>query len=544
MVKADMLLKSNNIFDGVGDKPFAGAIAIAGNKIVDIGDAEKMKAYAAGGARVYELGDKLVTPGFVDAHMHYFSGIFMTSKYMCPVFDCKSETECADRLEGFAKEHPEFEQILGIGWQISWWGEGAALPTRHSLDARIPDRPVFVFSADGHCMWLNTKALKKTGTTPETTVRFGEICKDENNELTGTFLDMEAIAVPSSMAFSISADEMKALFLEFNDKLSAAGITSTTDMAVGVTSDGDTLGYQILKELEDEKKLVVRLNLYPGLGTEPDTAPADGLREKYNSDKVRIAGLKQFVDGVTYTFTAALLEPYANNPSTKGKTFFPYETYRDCVLRANENGYGVRLHCIGDAAVKLALDVYEESRKAGGDRPGVRNGVEHIEALRPEDIPRFAPLGVVASMQPLHVTFNDNEKVLAVGPERAKYQWPFKSMLRAGATLAFGTDFPVVTFDPIPSLHAAVTRTNAEGKQMGSNPDEKLSLAEAIKAYTAGGAYAVGRDASLGTLKAGKLADVVVFDRNLFGIDPREILDAKVEMTLMDGEIVYEVKNA
>jgi predicted amidohydrolase YtcJ len=210
------------------------------------------------------------------------------------------------------------------------------------------------------------------------------------------------------------------------------------------------------------------------------------------------------------------------------------------VLHANKKGYGVRLHCIGDAAVKLALDVYEESRAAGA-ATGVRNGIEHIEALRPEDIPRFAEIGAVSSMQPLHVVFNDNEKVLAVGEERAKYQWPFKSLLRAGATLAFGTDFPVVGFDPVPSLHAAVTRTNAEGKPMGTNPGEKLSLAEAIKAYTAGGAYAVGCDETLGTLEAGKRADIAVFDRNLFGIDPQEILEAKTVMTLMNGEIVYEV---
>jgi predicted amidohydrolase YtcJ len=540
MAKIDILLKSNNIFDGVGDKPFAGAIAIADGKILDIGDAEKMKVCAGSGARVLEFGDKLVTPGFIDAHMHYFSGILMTSKYMCPVFDCKSEIECAERLAAFAGAHPEFEQVLGMGWQISWWGEGAKLPTRHSLDERIPDRPVFLYSADGHCMWLNTKALAKTGTTAETTVRFGEICKDENNEPTGVFLDMEAIAVPSSMAFSMSAEEMKTLFLDFNRGLSAVGITSVTDMAVCVTSNGDTLGYQILKELENENRLAVRLHLYPGLGTEPDTTLADGLREKYNSDRLRIAGLKQFADGVTYTFTAALLEPYTNNPSTKGKTFFPYDVYRDSVLHANKKGYGVRLHCIGDAAVKLALDVYEESRKAGG-AVGVRNCIEHIEALRPCDIPRFAELDAVASVQPLHVTFNDNEKVLAVGAERAKYQWPFKSMLRAGATLAFGTDFPVVTFDPLPSLHAAATRTDAEGKPMGTNPGEKLNLAEAIKAYTAGSAYALGCEKTLGTLDAGKRADLVVFDRNLFGIDPQEILQAKTVMTVMDGEIVYEV---
>jgi predicted amidohydrolase YtcJ len=211
------------------------------------------------------------------------------------------------------------------------------------------------------------------------------------------------------------------------------------------------------------------------------------------------------------------------------------------VLEANRKGYGVRLHCIGDAAVKLGLDVYEESRKAN-DLTGIRNSVEHIEALRPEDIPRFAALDVVASVQPLHITFNDNEKILAVGAERAKYQWPFKSLLRAGATLAFGTDFPVVTFDPIPSLHAAVTRTNAEGKQMGSNPDEKLNLAETIKAYTIGGAYVVGCEDALGTLEAGKLADLVVFDRNLFGIAPQDILNAKVEMTVADGKIAYEAR--
>jgi predicted amidohydrolase YtcJ len=539
MTKADMVLKSDNIFDGARDEPFAGAIAVAGDRIVAVGGAEEMKPYIESGAKLLDFGDKLITPGFIDAHMHYFSGMLMTSKYMCLIFDCKSEEDCADRMGAFAAEHPEFEQIVALGWQISWWGEGAALPTKASLDARVPDRPVFAYSADGHCMWLNSKALAKTGTTRETTVSFGDICKDENGELTGVYLDMEAIAVPSSMALAMPADEMKALTTEFNRGLVAAGITSVTDMAVDVTSGKDMSGYKILKSLEDEGNLGVRMHLYPGLGTKPDTSHADALSGKYKSEKLRVAGLKQFVDGVTYTFTAALLEPYANNPSTKGKTFFSYETILECVLNANKNGYGVRLHCIGDAAIKLALDAFEESAKVN-DMTGVINCVEHIEALRPEDIPRFAKLGVVASMQPLHVTFNDNEKVSAVGEERAKYQWPFKSIYKTGATVAFGTDFPVVGFETLPSLHAAVTRTNAEGKPMGTNPEEKLTLAEAIKSYTAGSAYSVGREKDLGRLEAGKLADVVVFDRNLFGIDARGILDAKVEMTLLNGEIVYE----
>jgi predicted amidohydrolase YtcJ len=539
MAKADIILKSSNIFDSIRDEPFAGAIAVAGDRIVAVGDAAEIdKAYAGDGARVYDFGDKLIVPGFIDAHMHYFSGSLMTSKYMCLIFDCKSEIECADRIEAFAAEHPEFEQVVALGWQVSWWGEDAALPTKASLDARIPERPVFAYSADGHCMWLNSKALAKTGTTAETTVSFGDICKDENGELTGVYLDMEAIAVPSSIALSMPSDELKTLLADFNKGLSAAGVTSVTDMAADVTSGGDMQGYRILKELEDENALDIRMHLYPGLGSKPDTSKADGLSKKYNSDKLRIAGLKQFVDGVTYTFTAALLEPYTNNPSTKGKTFFSYETILECVLNANKHGYGVRLHCIGDAAVKLALDVYEESGKVN-DMTGIRNCVEHIEALRPEDIPRFAKIGAIASMQPLHVTFNDNEKVLAVGEERAKYQWPFKSVYKTGAGMAFGTDFPVVTFDPIPSLHAAVTRTNADGKQMGTNPDEKLSLAETIKVYTAGSAYSVGKEKDLGALEAGKFADIVVFDRNLFGIEAREILDAKVEMTLLNGKVVY-----
>ena len=211
---------------------------------------------------------------------------------------------------------------------------------------------------------------------------------------------------------------------------------------------------------------------------------------------------------------------------------------REYVIAANKAGLPVRLHCIADGSVRMALDLYEASREANGD-VNVSNTIEHIENIHPDDIPRFAELGVIPSMQPYHLTLDFLEKPRRIGEERCRWEWPHRSLMDAGATLAFGTDYPVVDFNPYPSIYAAVTRLDDEGKPASTNPEECISLAETLKAYTAGGAAAYGRD-DIGVLEEGKLADIIVVSSNLFDLKPEEILSCETVMTMFDGEIVYE----
>ncbi|HYE69817.1 MAG TPA: amidohydrolase family protein, partial [Anaerovoracaceae bacterium] len=297
--------------------------------------------------------------------------------------------------------------------------------------------------------------------------------------------------------------------------------------------------YEVAAALEQEGELTVRLHLYPSLGLDTNYEKVKSLREKYSSEKLRVSGLKQFVDGVTSTYTAYLLEPYSDNPDTVGFSNYPAELYEKCIVGANKEGFGVRLHCIGDAAVRLALDGFEKSNQQN-DNSKLKNTIEHIESIHADDIPRFAQLGVVASMQPIHLILEVNEKVSRIGEERCQYEWPYKTMLENNATLAFGTDFPIAGINPFPNIYAAVTRCDERGELFGTNPKERISLAETLKAYTYGSACAINRENELGTLEAGKLADIVVLSKNIFAGSNEEILNTCVKLTVMDGQIVYK----
>ena len=246
---------------------------------------------------------------------------------------------------------------------------------------------------------------------------------------------------------------------------------------------------------------------------------------------------------MTSTYTGFLIEPYYDKNDMTGSPNYPKEVYEKRIIAANKRGLGVRLHCIADGSVRLALDAFEAANHATqneGNHKNIKNSIEHCENIHPDDIPRFKELGVIASMQPYHLTLDFNEKISRIGKERCRYEWPHRSLLDAGARLAFGTDYPVVDFNPFPSIYAAVTRCDDEGNPTGINPEERISLTEALQAYTYGSACAYGREKELGTLERGKLADIVVVDRDLFSIHQSEIKDCRIEMTIMDGKVVYK----
>ncbi len=538
-MKGDLILRSTALYTGLSDRPQPGSVIIQGNQIIAVLGEEPWEAYRGDKTQVFDFGDRLIMPGISDAHMHSFVGAAVSSAYICTeLFESTSEEECVRMLQDFREKHPDLTRIGGMGWFPANWAEGQ-LPGKQSLDRNFPDIPVYLLAADGHTFWLNTKALEEGGYTRPPRSEILGVERAEDGELTGLLFEIEACTYANNKAFELPPDKFKDAQQGFYQQLSSHGITSISDMSTNPLLEGDLIAYQVAAALEREGNLPVRINLYPSLGLDGNLEQAKALRSQYCSEKLRIAGLKQFLDGVTSTRTAALLEPYADAPEHKGQFSYPLEVYKKTVLAANRAGFAVRLHAIGDAAVRAALDTYEMCRREVPEFTK-RNTVEHIETIHEADLERFAALNVVASMQPMHLEMDLNEKIERLGIERCRYEWPFRSLLERAACLAFGTDFPVAELNPFLGIYAAVTRQTLSGESTGINHEEKISLSMALKAYTYGSACSHNVEHLLGTIEPGKLADITVVNKNLFAINSAEIKECHAVMTIVDGQIVYE----
>lgn len=535
-MKADIIFKGNAIFDSVSNEPFEGFVAIKGNKIIAVENSDDCCDYEGLETQVIECGDKLVMPGMIDAHMHFFDGIFQSSKFMCrDMFECKSARECVDAIAKFAKEHPDYERVVGMGWFPPVWDDPTP-PNKQMLDEIESERPVYMMCADGHSFWLNSKAMEECEIDPNRKLLFGEIEVDENGEANGVLHELDACGPPAVNAQKIPDDERKPLIESFVRELNSKGFTGTSDMAILPNPTPITDDVKVTAELEAEGKLNIRLNLYPSLGITEDFDIVEEYRNKFNSDKLRVAGLKSFVDGVHGNHTALTIDPYIDVPGDhKGESFYSHEYYMKRVEAANRLGYGVKLHCCGEGAVHWALDAYEGSHKAGADK-GVRNSIEHVETFRIEEMDRFRECDVTATMQPLHYMYQGSGMLKSMlGEDRARYSYALRTMLDNGVNVAFSSDYPVAEYDPMVNIYFSTTRCNPDGSPAEENPKELITLAEALKAYTIGSAYCVNMDDKVGTLEAGKLADVVVLDKNLFNAPASEILETNVSMTMVDG---------
>jgi predicted amidohydrolase YtcJ len=547
MNHADIILRGSAIFTGIEDQPMAGAVAIVGNKISGVfRQGEDVAGLTGPATNIIDCGDKLVMPGFIDAHTHVFHGATAASDHMCTeIYDSTSEADCIRIIKAFADSHPNEPRILGIGWFPAFWGD-APLPSKKSLDAAIPDRPAYLSCADGHTMWTNSLGLKECGINRDTQVAYGEIQLGEDGEPTGILIENDAMKNAVIKQFLFPEAVALPMYRDFLKQIAASGITSLCDMNASELNADTAQLFGYLKKLEDEGDLTARLHLYSDLVTISKGAKAEKeMASKLASPKLKYNGLKAFIDGVTSTYTGFMLEPYSDRPDTVGNANYPKEVYADATKVANSEGFPVRFHSIGDAAVRWALDIFEGANDVRGDhanQAGLRNSVEHIESIHPEDIPRFAELGVIASLQPYHLTLDANEKLVRIGPARCRWEWPLRTFLDTGTRMAHSTDYPVVDFNPFKNIYAAISRCDDDGKPTGVNPEEVITLTEALKLYTVGSAYAIGREKDLGTLETGKLADIVVADRNLFEISPFELNDCQVFLTIFDGKEVYRAE--
>ncbi len=543
---ADIVIKSEAVFTSTEDKPFAGAVAVTGDKITGVVHGEAPGEWIGEDTEVIECENKMVMPGLIDAHVHFFMGSAANSRYMnMEIEKSTSPEDCIRMMKEYEKANPDLPRLMGMGWFPANWGD-CPLPTKEILDEAFPDKPVILYCADGHTTWCNTKGLASCDIDKDSVFDFGEACKGPDGELNGILLEGAAIKSNTQMS-NFPYEILKEIYGDCFQSLAEKGITSISDITINTIGDAFLTLVGHLKELKDNGVFTARLNLYSNMNDGDYETEKEFDKSFGDDDLLRYAGIKSLIDGVTSTFTGLMLEPYTDKPDCMGDPAnYPKEYYIDCITKANAAGYGVRLHCIGDRAVRWALDAFEASNKANdnpGNVKGIRNAVEHIETIHPDDIPRFKELGVMASMQPMHLPLDAEEKLRRVGPERDKWEWPHRSLLDAGARLCFGTDYPIVNFDPFANIYAAVARKYPTTHEpAGINPEQKVTLAEALKAYTIEGAYSYGTDDKVGTLEEGKYADIAILDCNLFDLEEDQLLDAKVERTFLGGKEVYNRK--
>ena len=548
MQTCDLVLFSSAIFDSIKDEPFPGGVAVKDGKILAVGPREEIEGYIGADTVVKDFGDSLIMPGIIDAHSH-FDGT--ARKWFAEVVngleELHSEEECVAAVKKFADEHPHLERINSNSWILTSWGIDPVPPTKASLDAVLPDKPVYLFGADGHTMWLNSAAIEECkledilAAHPE--YPEGWATRDENGELTGVIAE-DPVHTVEDIA-DVVTPELRDLFHEKTvKKLNSYGITGFTDLTP-IRSREMTTYYSHLKEMDNRGDLTVRIYIWNGKAPKDDdttTQQAEDIRQMipyFNTDRLMITGIKTIYDGIPFSTTSALLNPYTDSPDTKGEFLTDPSVYADWVTKVNAMGFSVKCHCTGDAAIRAALDSFEASLKVNGDRD-YRNSIEHMDIVSLEDIPRFAELGVIASVQPAHVCMCKGIWQTRY-KEAAKHEWPFRTLINAGARISIGTDTPVVEANPYYTIYKAITRRDIDGTAYSPDTDdEALTLPEVLKGYTIGAAYNQHFEDKVGTLEPGKYADICVVDKNLFAIPATDIKDCNARCTVFEGRIVYE----
>ena len=533
---ADLVIKSNIIFDSVSDKPFAGFVAVKGNKIASVGTGDPSQVIGDD-TKVLDYKDKLVMPGFHDSHTHLvLAGMYKT---FVNLGEAKSEEEAAKMVKDHEDKNPTEGWVFGFNWYHVFWDK-KDLPAKETLDQYFPDRPVMLINAEAHGAWVNSKALEIAGITDDTPNPFGgEIQRREDGEAEG-FLYESAIALVAQHALDFTEEQERTFLKKYMESAAPLGITGVVDVQPYFGRDLGSL--DVYTGLEKDGELTVRITAASDVLGDLDKASQNS--KKYKTDMVRAHMLKQFVDGVFTTHTALMLDDYTDAPGNKGIPLSELERIKEGIIEGHKRGLWIKIHAIGDYAIRFTLDSYEEAMKKHGEKDS-RHAIEHLELISEQDMPRIKELGIVPSVQPEHLglmpTWEGEEYRYVLGEERAGKTWRFKTLLEQAGVLAIGSDCPVVDNNPFNAVHRAVTRLHDDGLPEGGwNPTEKLTVAEVLKGYTAGSAYGIGREDEMGTLEEGKFADIVVVDRDLFSVTPAEIRSANVDLTIMDGKIIFE----
>ena len=524
-------LVNARIWTGDAARPWADALAYRGERLLAVGDAAAVREAAGDDATLLDAGGRLVVPGFIDAHVHFVDGGFRLASVQ--LRDAADRETFAARIAAFARTVPKGTWITGGDWDHSLWG--GELPTRAWIDAATPDHPVWINRLDGHMALANSAALRAAGITRETKdVDGGEIVRDAGGEPTGVLKD-NAMALVDRVAAAPS-DAMR-------DRALAAAMAHVN--AQGVTSVHAMGTFEDLDTYARAKPRSPSVRIYAAVPLAEWQRLARVVRDKVHGGDdgrgdawLRVGLLKGFVDGSLGSHTAAFHEPFSDAPKDRGLLVNTPADLRKWISGADSAGLHVAVHAIGDRANDLLLDLYEDVAREHGARDR-RFRIEHAQHLSKAAIPRFAELGVIASMQPYHA-IDDGRWAHGIIGDRIDTTYGFRDLLDAGARLAFGSDWFVAPPSPLEGIYAAVTRRTLDGANpAGWVPRQKITVEEALRAYTQAAAYASFEEHEKGTLAAGRLADFVVLDRDLFAIAPETIRDAKVLATVVGGRVVH-----
>jgi len=517
------------VWTGDSVRPWADAIAIRGERIAMVGSSAAVRK-AAGNARVIDAAGQMVVPGFIDSHVHFVAGGFRLSSVQ--LRDAKTPAEFIARIKAFAASTPPGAWITGGDWDHERWG--GELPRRDWIDSITPNNPVWVNRLDGHMSLANSAALEAAKVTRATRdVAGGTIVRTAGGEPTGVLKDNAAELVDSVVPKPPAELEDRALDAAMA-YVGAQGVTSVHNM-------GSWDDLAVFERAHKADRLRTRIYAAVPLSTWErlrDTVAARGRGDAW----LRIGALKGFVDGSLGSHTAAMLQPFTDAPKDTGLFVSTPDNLYRWVSGADKAGLNIMVHAIGDRAIRTQLDIFERVAKENGPRDR-RFRIEHAQHIAATDFPRFARIGVIASMQPYHAIDDGRWADKVIGPERSKGTYAFRSLLDAGATLAFGSDWFVAPPTPLEGIYAATTRRTIDERNPGGwVPEQKITVEEALRAYTRGGAFASFEDKERGVLAAGALADFVIIDRDLTRVPVEQIRNARVVLTAVGGRVVYERK--
>jgi predicted amidohydrolase YtcJ len=499
-------------------------------RIVAVGGKDEVAARAPG-ARHVDVAGKTVLPGLIDAHGHVFTlgdiaaGVELYSPASLPA--------ALKTVADFSASHPQKAWIVGFGWNQEIWKLGR-FPTAVELDAAVHERPVWLHRVDGHAGWANSRALLLAGVTRATPdPAGGKIMRDADGNPSGVLVDSAMALVDKVVPKPTERDNREALDGALA-RLSSVGLTSVHDAGIGRTQDA------LYRDYADHGKLTVRVYAMIGDTTADfDALSVKGPLKSYARDMYALAAVKLYADGALGSRGAALLAPYSDEPSTSGLLFYKNDEMLAKMDKAMKAGYQVNIHAIGDAGNRQILDGYEKLIRQYGNAD-LRHRIEHAQVVALADIPRFRTLGVLPSMQPTHATSDQNMAEQRIGHERMKGAYAWRTFLQQGSKIACGSDFPIESPNPFQGIHAAVTRQDQRGVPAGGwYPEQAMTLTEALRCFTLDAAYAAHQEKAIGSLEAGKWADFIVVDQDLFTVPVEEIGDTRVLETWVAGKQVY-----
>jgi predicted amidohydrolase YtcJ len=542
-VTADLVIRHANIHTMDDTMPQATAIAVQGDKILWVGEDAYAKQFIDEKTRVVDASGRLLLPGFIDSHFHLALG----NDPNVARITGNSLKEIQEQVRAYAKKRPDLKWIEMDGWNYSAFPDGT-LPTAADLRGLTGGRPAFLVAYDYHTVWMNKEALQAFAITRRTkSVSFAEdLQRDKKTgEPTGILVGFGSTGISAQAEVDLrkhlpshSDQGAPGRVVQLMQQAAQAGITTIIEPQTYLET------VALYAQLEKEGRLPQRLQiaLFHRRGTtDAQLDKFEAARKQYSSDWFRVAAVKLYIDDVIEPHTAAMLAPYADRPDTSGKLDYPFDEFNDVVARLDKRGFQIFIHAIGDRGIRTALDAYDNARKLNGIRDS-RHEIVHVECLSEPDIPRFHSLGVTACMQPRHCAPDiTGQWAKAVGPQRWKYSWAFRSLKDSGALLAFSSDWNVAEMEPPIGIYTALTRKGLDGKPDGGwIPEQTVDIETAVKGYTINGAYANFLEGNRGSLIPGKYADLVMLSDDLFTIPPDKIKDVKAVWTVVGGKEVWK----